>query len=598
MFQATRPRATLFLLVILLGLNHPASNLSAQPAPTNAATETERTGSIVAVKGATLVFMPSEGVTVKQGDQFEILIDLPDGLGTATVATGTVTTVSDGLVMGKVESKDARAKLSTMMSVRFSAGKELPKPKTPKADDKSPSSNDSGFHKAVQRYRRGVLIVKDAKDSAHGTAFVISKKHRLLATNAHVADIAHRVVVNESRTVYKVTRRYYHPDTIRNLIYDPQTLIRSIDQRHGRVDARGTDLAILQLEMLGPELPAEIPLATPEEVKNTIGSEVGVFGFPGYNTRASQDQFAQATFIKGVISRFEVLLGHRLDQRVEDRRYVAYTAPTYGGFSGSPVFLSNGKGAIIHNSSRQLRDSSKIAYGIRVDALWDLLNHFNLADKIPGAPTQLAAPVFVQGQYTAATNLLKGVDIAVRAKQALDRRAYYLTLDLVAEAEKLAPTYWWIPFLRGEALFGLASDKSRRKSERAKDYVASLNAFLSADKLHLKSFNFHPVEAVLQIARQSINATRYTEDVQYINLAIDVLSDQKVTDFILTSEQSNRLWAAQFLALRACIRTDLGDAAGAVPDIDEAIRLRPGYACYIKERKRILSHLGRSVAKR
>lgn len=56
-----------------------------------------------------------------------------------------------------------------------------------RADD-VPRKKPETFPQATRALRKGVFLV--GFSGGHGTAWVISKKHRLLATNAHVADIS------------------------------------------------------------------------------------------------------------------------------------------------------------------------------------------------------------------------------------------------------------------------------------------------------------------------------------------------------------------------------------------------------------------------
>jgi hypothetical protein len=55
------------------------------------------------------------------------------------------------------------------------------------------------------------------------------------------------------------------------------------------------------------------------------------------------------------------------------------------GFSGSPIFLSNGHVIALNNSGRTVRGNAdtSIAFGIRVDCLWELLAYHHLTDKVP-----------------------------------------------------------------------------------------------------------------------------------------------------------------------------------------------------------------------
>ena len=564
-------------------------------------------GNILAVRGSSLVLTGEETAGLKEGVEFEVYVELPQGLGTAILATGKVASNDDGLLIGKITSKDETAKLSTELKVRFLKPKTTEKPPAEETPNKPPAPMKTvttkkvtvpdvieppskGFQASVERYKRAVLLVKDSENKSHGTAFVISKKHRLLATNAHVADIAETVVLNETRTEYKVTRRWFHPDTLRTMREDNQTVMKSSDPSVGTVDARGTDLAVLQLEMIGPELPAEVVLANPDEAKTIIGAEIGMYGYPAYNTQAASGQFAQATFVKGTVSRFEKLNGHPDDQRVEDRRRVVYAGPNYPGFSGSPIFLDNGRVVIINHAVTNLQDGTKVAYGIRVDALWDMLGHFQLAEKIEAAPETLPDPLFIEGQNPQVEKLQTAIKLMNDAREYHKQGDFAECFDAMSEAEKTAPWYWDVYFTRAKMVDEYINRVELSREDQALCYEASLSYLAKANELHLKIFNIRALPILLDFARQSINVARFRENVEVLKQAIEVLEDKEVVKVAFEGKN-----AAYFLALRATVKRDLGTMKrdiewfkGAMADIEEAIRLQPGHKDYLQEKQRIL----------
>src|SRR5687767_13892937 len=68
----------------------------------------------------------------------------------------------------------------------------------------------------TRRSQGSVLLVGHPKHG-RGTAWVVSKQHRLVATNAHVADILHEAggsmmaIVNGTASLFKIERAWYHP---------------------------------------------------------------------------------------------------------------------------------------------------------------------------------------------------------------------------------------------------------------------------------------------------------------------------------------------------------------------------------------------------
>ena len=118
----------------------------------------------------------------------------------------------------------------------------------------------------VRNIQAGVFLVGNERSS--GTAFVISRKHRLLATNAHVADISHEfgpmlAIQNDTTRAYEVEQIWYHPGVRRAL--RGSLPVRSQKPEDGHVEANSPDVAVLQLAE-GADLPMEFELATVQEL--------------------------------------------------------------------------------------------------------------------------------------------------------------------------------------------------------------------------------------------------------------------------------------------------------------------------------------------
>src|SRR5580704_13518832 len=67
----------------------------------------------------------------------------------------------------------------------------------------------------IKSLQEAILLVGDPK-IGDATAFVISRKHRLLATNAHVADMMKDKGImlgirNGTSVVYEIDKAWYHP---------------------------------------------------------------------------------------------------------------------------------------------------------------------------------------------------------------------------------------------------------------------------------------------------------------------------------------------------------------------------------------------------
>lgn len=262
-------------------------------------------------------------------------------------------------------------------------------PLTPAADPASARKSQS-FTDTVRSYRRGVFVV-GYTDGGHGTAWVLSRKHRLLVTNAHVADIFAmakaagkpcEAVMNLTNERYRVARVWYHPGVRRYPTPEEKLSVRAMATTAWPVCPASPDVAVLQLTADGPELTVEFPLAAPDTIHDLQTLPVGILGFPGHDTAEfpRPGEQAEATFHEGVVSRAtDFALKAATPERAQ---CLQYTITTFSGFSGSPLFLKSGEVIGLHNSSRTIA-GRVIANGVRVDLLWELLTHNRLTNLVP-----------------------------------------------------------------------------------------------------------------------------------------------------------------------------------------------------------------------
>jgi hypothetical protein len=240
---------------------------------------------------------------------------------------------------------------------------------------------------------RDALMLVGHPDVGFATGFVISRANRLVATNAHVADLQAQMAVlyavrNGTTDQYEVDTAYYHPALIR---IDPKGVLTQSspsDPGTGKVYAFSADVAVLQLKP-GPPLPAEVAFATADEIKDLWSLPVGMAGYPGTETRfPEKGHIVAATFHDGAIDHLSTFKKD-VSSDNKDNQMVEYTMSTWGGFSGAPVFLENGHVVAINNSHQTFHSgdmSTTQTYGIRIDCLWELLqNDPQLAKLVPGA---------------------------------------------------------------------------------------------------------------------------------------------------------------------------------------------------------------------
>ena len=308
----------------------------------------------------------------------------------------------------------------------------------------------------VRSVNPSVFIVGNP-NSGYGTAFVISKEHRLLATNAHVADFLDNAgqllaISNGTTTVFDVDKVWYHPGVIRRT--SAGINIRSQSPSDGKVFPMGPDVAVLQLSG-DDELPDALPLAQPDEVMDLFGKPVGMIGFPGHDTIhwPQLGEKASASYHQGVVARVSDFL-NSADADPRDRQFLRHTMGSWGGFSGSPIFLAGGRVAAIHNAAGSRQSGSVIAllsYGIRIDCLWELLAYHALTDKItvplPTADLRLARFEVEDAKLNAFD---EAKDLVERGKILMQEGSHSAAGELFNEAIGKTPNYADAYFFRSK----------------------------------------------------------------------------------------------------------------------------------------------------
>ena len=421
---------------------------------------------------------------------------------------------------------------------------------------------------AVRSVDEGVFLVGNGEDG-YGTGFVISRRHRLLATNAHVADIKDNTrskllaIRNDSGEVYEVERIWYHPGVMRKLEDSPA--VRSQDPADGSVVPRCPDLAVLLLAD-GPDMPMEFQLATKDEAYDAFARPVGMLGFPGHDTSwPGIGEKAVATFRQGVISRLTDFYGDAGVAPAE-AQFAQHTMASWFGFSGSPIFLPNGHVVLINNSSRTVSKGSLIAtlaYGIRVDCLWELLAFHGLDSKVPIPMDKSALQLDRFDRRDAKEqNLRRASELIYESEALLGSEREKEAVDKCNQAIRLSRGYAKAYRLRGNAYTNYAG---RRQDESRQDWrqyaewgMADIRKYIQ-----LAPSDFR----VLIDYANALITSRRTREHPTVPEAEAILTK------VLDTGTLKPLDRAVALCCRVKARNFEGEAA--MSDADEAIRLDP-----------------------
>jgi tetratricopeptide (TPR) repeat protein len=403
-----------------------------------------------------------------------------------------------------------------------------------------------------------------------GTAFVVSKKNRLLVTNAHVADIMATAGtmlawVNGAAAPCAVDRVWYHPGIVRK--HDNCLAIRCQDPLHGPVAPPCPDVAVLHLAD-GLELPAELALATPGELNDLFAQRVGAIGYPKYDNARwpLAGDIPQPTFRSGFVNR---LLSFSGDENCpsNERQMVQHDMGTWFGSSGSPIFLSNGHVVAIDTYlavvASKNNATTNLDFGVRVDCLWELLFYHHLADQVTFAADRTSLSMRrYETPDPKETDLHSAIQLVHRCDRLLLDGQYVLAAEYCNQAIQLAPAYAKAYQMRSEVLnefveFNkntLDRNVQRQQLQWALD-DAKRCLTMSSDPSALLDMNMRRI-CLQQVTKDS----PYDQDV---TSAMTKLLDVDV----LTPQQ--RAYAYRIRA----VSTGYQDAA--LADLDEATRLAP-----------------------
>ncbi len=432
------------------------------------------------------------------------------------------------------------------------------------------------FAQTLRDIRQGVFLVGSPRVGT-GTAWVISKKHRLLATNAHVADFFSKVhpnkmlaMMNGSEQTYTVERVWYHPGVKRYASPDQNLSVRASNPKFGEVDPACPDVAVIQLSSEGPDLPVELKLADPKVVFDLQGLPAAILGFPGHDTTGwpQPDRSAQATFHNGVVSRLSDFQ-YEGGVRAELAQMLQYTMQSFGGFSGSPVFMPSGEVIGLHNSARSIDKSRVVAHGIRIDALWELLVHCNLDDRVavPMDKDKLLIKRWLETdpnmeKFNALTKLMNEADTLIYNKE-----EFAAGIEKCNEAVKLYGKY--APAYRTRCDGYNNWEFNKRNVWPAEKRIQILKLALADAERYIDLHRSVPVDAMLTNIVVLNNLGSVTGIEKYNLIALDVASK------ILGQKGASNDERARALSSKAIALSNLGRPQDARVTHEQAIQANP-----------------------
>ncbi len=243
-----------------------------------------------------------------------------------------------------------------------------------------------------------MLISTPADPKVLAVGFLIDTSKRLVATNADVADIWSRVPVlyatpSGRQEKYVVDEVFYHPAVIRISPLGPRR--RAETPGDGDADQFSPAVAVLHLKKDDqngfPSGVTQVSLATRDEIQKLQARPVpvGMSGYSGAATDSAANGKPIPADLSGTVNQVTDF-GNDPNSEWPNNQLVGYTVlgnavATGSGFSGSPIYLESGAVVAINQSHEKPESANTLAYGIRIDCLYELLQHHG-PDKLMAPP--------------------------------------------------------------------------------------------------------------------------------------------------------------------------------------------------------------------
>jgi tetratricopeptide (TPR) repeat protein len=430
---------------------------------------------------------------------------------------------------------------------------------------------------AIFQVRNVLAKSKNFETGPVGTAFLVSARHRLLATAAHVADFATDsdgllAFANGCTTGYRVDRVWYHPDLHRRL--DVGLILRSDSPRDGEVYPPTADLALLHLAEGGPDLPTECELAADDELKKIDRNPVAVLGIPLASNapRLAEDHLYATVLSAGLITRL-VAYGpwFSVDETIpsENRRWLRVSANVVQGISGGPVFLENGHVIAVAYCDFTLSPDLADVESYRIDAVREMLAYHRLGGYRELASSQVVPPMNPNDEAHIIHQIRKAVSLVRSAKALLKEGRYFEAGRRCNEAIRLVPEYAWAHLVRAQNYIIYNEKYHNTLSDQDAVLLATYAAEDASRCIELISER--TPEPEMWQAYANLQLGFFSNDMSIIRRNIEYLGDQIAKPTTSLSDSMK----AKLFNLRANCHEVLKDYPAAEQDFDESIRLEP-----------------------
>lgn len=484
----------------------------------------------------------------------------------------------------------------------------------PPAGKAAPDTREeSRLRRIADRKRETVMLLgrfHQGLFETRGTAFVISKSRRLLATCGHVADWFHNdgpmlAVAGGDGPHYKVIRVWYHPGLRRYLDWDLPT-VRSTDPEDGPVDLRSPDLAVIEVTADGPELPGEWTLAGPEELPRENHPAIGKLGFGMDRPHwFANPQETPLGFGVGVIEG-SFIPKPAVDGEPADAPILTITVPLRQGDSGGPIFLPNGHVVAICNQITPLfrggdaQAGIRFAFGgVRIDSVHKILDDNGLLKSLRrGVGGGAALPSRSRWKPDPRLDTYRKAVRAVRAAEKwASRRDWTKAIAACDKAIRLIPRY--------------GSAYMRRGIIRAQSLDANRGQLAHAERLGQLSNAIDDISQGIRL----VNEDGYNENFPFSStfqaallMSIQLLNDKgdlegdpacfaaavfPADSYLKWGELMSARGRAGALGGRAWARLLLGKPQEALRDFDQAIELEPNFSDFFAGRALAKTRIGK-----